>query len=112
TYGYFVLEAQSCGCPVITTNIRALPEINNNECGWIIDVPKDDLGNGILKTERDRAFFCNILEQGLEKVLTDIINKPYQISDKGKKALQRIKLLHDPIRHAEQLIAIYQEALE
>ena len=29
TYGYSVLEAQSFGCPVITTNIRAMPEINN-----------------------------------------------------------------------------------
>src|SRR5262249_18051285 len=44
TYGYFVLEAQACGCPVISTDIRALPEINNAECGWLIKVPKYDLG--------------------------------------------------------------------
>ena len=33
TYGYSVLEFQAAGCPVITTNVRALPEINNNNLG-------------------------------------------------------------------------------
>ncbi|GFI44328.1 hypothetical protein IMSAGC018_02009 [Lachnospiraceae bacterium] len=33
TYGYAVLEMQAAGCTVITTNIRAFPEINNEECG-------------------------------------------------------------------------------
>src|SRR5690606_873447 len=39
SFGYSVLEAQACGCPVITTDIRALPEINNNDIGWLIKVP-------------------------------------------------------------------------
>lgn len=41
TYGYSVLEFQACGCPVISTDVRALPEINNNEIGWMIKVPKN-----------------------------------------------------------------------
>ena len=32
SYGYSVLEMQACGLPVVTTNIRALPE--TNVCGW------------------------------------------------------------------------------
>lgn len=39
TYGYSVLEFQACGCPVISSNTRGLPEINNNEAGWIINMP-------------------------------------------------------------------------
>jgi glycosyltransferase involved in cell wall biosynthesis len=53
TYGYSVLEAQASGCPVVSTDIRALPEINNNQCGWIINVPKDKFGNGILESKEN-----------------------------------------------------------
>jgi len=41
TYGYSVLEFQASGCPVISTDVRALLEINNEDCGWIINVPKN-----------------------------------------------------------------------
>ena len=57
TYGYSVLEAQSFGCPVITTNIRAMPEINNWKKGWIIKVNKDSLNNAKLNTKRAHKFF-------------------------------------------------------
>lgn len=111
TYGYFVLEAQACGCPVISTNIRALPEINNNECGWIIEVPTDRYGNGILKTENDRNDFKKIIETGLEKTITEIMNNPKVIQLKGQKAIDRINEFHNPKKHAEQLLNIYSEAL-
>ncbi len=35
TYGFSVLEAQA-GNAVITTDIRALPEVNNPAVGWLI----------------------------------------------------------------------------
>lgn len=38
TFGFSVLEMQACGCPVITSNNYALPEINNKEIGWICDI--------------------------------------------------------------------------
>jgi len=40
THGDVVLEAQANGCPVITTDIRTLPEINPSEIGYLIEVPK------------------------------------------------------------------------
>ena len=47
TYGYSVLEMQASGVPVITTNIRALSEINNDECGWIINIKKNKYGEAL-----------------------------------------------------------------
>ena len=40
TYGYSILEAQSAGCAVLSTDIRVMPEINTTETGWVISVKK------------------------------------------------------------------------
>lgn len=45
TFAYSVLEAQACGTPVISTSLRALTEINNENVGWLIDVPVNRLNN-------------------------------------------------------------------
>lgn len=107
TYGYFVLEAQAAGCPVITTNIRALPEINPPVAGWTIEVPLDSWGNGILATATDRKTFQLKLEEQLEAVLEDILAAPELVRDKGKRALERIQGEHDPKRNARRLEQLY-----
>lgn len=107
TYGYFVLEAQACGCPVITTDIRALPEINNSECGWIIKVPKDTLGNGILDTPKERTLFSKTIEKELYTTVKEILETPEIIRPKAEAALRRIKEEHDPERHAQRLVEVY-----
>jgi glycosyltransferase involved in cell wall biosynthesis len=112
TYGYFVLEAQASGCPVISTDIRALPEINNNEVGWVIHVPKNKDGNAILKTTGDREIYRDILVSELSNIFSQLLNKPTQIEMKSKKSLVRIKQYHNPILQARKIEAIYDEALE
>ena len=72
SFGYSVLEAQACGCPVITTDIRALPEINNNDIGWVIEVPKDKFRNGLLDAEDDREVFNERLFNKLFLIIRDI----------------------------------------
>ena len=96
TYGYFVLESKAAGCPIVTTDIRALPEINNNESGWVIKVPKNKFGNGILKTDSDRRRFSEIIEVELEKIIIEIVESPKIIRKKGEKAIQYIINNHNP----------------
>ena len=79
TYGYSVLEAQACGCPVISTNIRTLPEINNNKIGWLIDVPKDKFGNGIINTEDERMNFSKLLTDSLYNIVKEIDHQTIKI---------------------------------
>ncbi len=81
TYGYVVLEMQAAGCPVITTNIRAFPEINNDECGWICKVPVNDFGF----CTRDAEVWPKILVRELRKCLLDIFEHLDSIKKKGKK---------------------------
>src|SRR5690554_2997205 len=111
TYGYFVLESQACGCPVISTDIRALPEINNNECGWVINVPKDENGNAIINTREQRLAFSANLQEKLESIVQKIICNPAVILDKGQKALGQIKTKHSPHLHANSLLAIYSQEI-
>lgn len=112
TYGYSVLEAQSCGCPVITTDIRALPEINNEEVGWVINVPKDEYGRGIYKTDEQRKEFSEILHEGIYQKMKYILDNPDQIPVKGQRALERIKREHDPEKNARIIEGLYNSILE
>ncbi|MCC9137334.1 glycosyltransferase family 4 protein [Pontibacter silvestris] len=104
TYGYSVLEAQAAGCPVISTDIRALPEINNNSAGWLISVAKDELGNADL-TSLD--FFSCLLQEKLMNIIESICNKPSSVRSKGELAVARIKEQHCPVKQAQKLEAIY-----
>ncbi len=112
TYGYSLLESQAAGCPVISTDIRALPEINNDVCGWLINVPKDEDGNGLLKEESDRKHFQQIIESQLYQIIkNDILANPIIAYKKGEAALERIKNEHCPYKNASKLEDIYQDAL-
>lgn len=112
TYGYSVLEAQANGCPVITTNIRALPEVNDNESGWLINVPKDNLGNGLLATHEDRAAFSKIVEKGIFDSMVEIMENPAIIRQKALRSLNRIEKYHNPIEKAQQIERIYAGIVE
>ncbi|MCG8477164.1 MAG: hypothetical protein MI784_16985, partial [Cytophagales bacterium] len=104
------LEAQAAGCPCITTDIWALPEINNEEVGWLINVPKDKFGNGKINTNLDREFFSNTIENSLTEILTEILNNPSVVKQKGMKALERIKREHNPVDRVKRLEEIYLSA--
>lgn len=118
TYGYSVLEAQAAGCPVITTDIRALPEINSREYGWMIKLPKyesghyNELGRARYRTKEGREKISTAIEEQLETIIEEILNDPETIKLKGKKSLARINREHDPKKHANRLYEIYQKALE
>ena len=110
TYGYSVLEMQACGLPVITSNVRALPEINNDRCGWVCRLPIDDIG-GELKTIRQKIETERVktqLTDQLESVFREIFERPDLIAEKGKKSLDRIRKNHDPVNYGKELLKVYR----
>jgi glycosyltransferase involved in cell wall biosynthesis len=112
TYGYSTLEFQAAGLPVITSDIRALPEINTNETGWLINVPRNRLGEALYETPAEREALSEAICEGLETVLHEIFADLSRIAQKGKNSLARLKLEHDPEQYGESLREIYQQALK
>ncbi|KFF08263.1 hypothetical protein IX38_05675 [Chryseobacterium luteum] len=110
TYGFSVLEMQAAGVPVITTDIRALPEINNKNCGWLIHLPQNRLKQALYFTGEQREELKKTLKVQLENILEDIFTNPEQLLEKSGNSLERIKKNHDPAIFSEQLKAIYSKA--
>lgn len=111
TYGYSVLEAQAAGCPVISTNVRALPEINPPEAGWIAQVPLNPLGYAKIQSKDERDTFSTKLMDELESILRGVLASPKAIQEKGEKALARIKAEHSATSRAAWLENLYNDIL-
>ena len=109
TYGYSTLEMQACGCPVISTNIRACSEINNDDCGWIVPLKKDNIGGEALRRTAEERERCDYeLRTGIELCLNNIFNaKPEDLQKKAIQGIMRIRTEHDPVEYGQQLKKIY-----
>lgn len=112
TYGYSVLEFQSAGCPVISTNVRALPEINNDDCGWLINVPQSRLGEPIANTESELISLQKIIEEQLLDIMVEILEDPDLIRNKGLKSIKRIKEEHNEVEYSKKLLNIYSTSIQ
>jgi glycosyltransferase involved in cell wall biosynthesis len=109
TYGYTVLEAQACGCPTITTDVKAFPDINPDEVGWRVQI---DGKNYDFESREGRRRISGRIEQGLCRILERILKDRSQVRRKGAAALDRIAEEHSPSQHGERLRTIYREALD
>ena len=111
TFGYSVLEFQACGLPCITTDIRALPEVNNEKIGWVVSVPKrTDMRADFSSAEKMRELSV-IIENGLVEKLRAALSHPELIREKGMLALDSIRKNHSPVDFGMRLGTIYEEAL-
>lgn len=109
TYGYAVLEMQAAGCPVITTNVRAFSETNNEHCGWVCQLPVDELG---FCMEQDSRVWPDMLKLELRRCFEDIFTHPENIEEKGRNALERIREMHNPYKYQEELRSVVEECYD
>ena len=86
TYGYSVLEMQAAGMPCITTNLRALPEINNASCGWLIEVPKNENEDALWTTADDRERYVSLVYGGLVRICTQVAEHPERVKCQAVRA--------------------------
>lgn len=110
TFGYSVLEFQACGCPVISTDVRALPEINNADIGWLIGVRKNDLGEIIIDSfEQKNITRRNIIEK-LKEIFLECIENKNIIKEKAIRSLLRIESEHSINDYNRKISEIYSKA--
>lgn len=111
TYGYSVLEFQSTGCPVISTNVRALPEINDNEKGWVIEVQKNCFGEAIYATKEDRGRISYAIKDGLANAIDEIMNNKQVVYNKAMASINYVKTHHSLKKFASNISQLYSDAL-
>ncbi len=111
TFGFSVLEMQASGCPVITTNREALSEINNDQCGWILDTKRINLAHdkdyaNYLRDEIDAL--SDVIAVQLYDILCQIKEYPECILKKAKNSVDRIEKYHSPEHYMQKLRDFYQ----
>jgi len=109
TFGYSVLEFQACGCPVITTDIRALTELNNCETGWIINAGFKNEFNDF--TDLAEVIISGEIEKQLSQIVIEILEKPDTVLNKAKMSIERIKAQHSPENYKQALTSIYNSCI-
>lgn len=111
TYGYSVLEMQAAGCPCITTNIRALGEINNDKRGWICDINPNGFGEAIYGSDNEehKRAVQNQLENELLRVFNDIFQNQRIIEEKAHLSVKYIEENHNPDMISKMIQDIYQK---
>jgi len=67
-FGLPVLEAMSCGCPVITSNAASLPEVGGDACVYL-DNPSDpgEMARAMALVAGDAALRAGLRARGLER---------------------------------------------
>ena len=68
-FGWPIIEAQSCGCPVVCSNRPPLPEVAGG-CALLRDVDDEEgFAEDIYRLSRDAALRSSLIEKGLQNVL-------------------------------------------
>ena len=102
SFGYSTIEMQSCGCVVLSTDIFALPELNDLDIGYVCAIRHavDALTDG-----NDAAVQAlrPLLAAQLQEQLTRIVEERGKLVDKAQMALARVAQRYDPERHGEAL---------
>ena len=112
TYGYSVLEMQAMGVPVVTTNVRALSEINNEKCGWICKLETNKYNEALYSREDSRIEMKERLKTEFNKSIEEILNSNVDIyQEKGIQSLNRIKKEHNEEEYSKKLFKIYSESI-
>ena len=69
-FGLPPLEAVACGCPVVVSNVSALPEICGDAAYYINPYNIDSIAEGIRKLLDDKDLRGELIKKGLERAKT------------------------------------------
>ncbi|MCC6396549.1 MAG: glycosyltransferase family 4 protein [Bacteroidetes bacterium] len=111
TYGFSVLESQAAGCPVITTDVCVMSEINDPRIGWVIPIPQTERKVALRSTDQHLRNISAAIEEGVYAAASEAIRNPSLVVAKADGALDRISREHDPLSIMRRTEEVYFEAL-
>lgn len=103
TYGYSALEMQAAGLPVITTDVRAIPEYNDDDKGWVIRLPKNVCGELALESCQEKDRVRVLLQDRLEQIICHILENPDEVKVKSDSSLLSVRDNNSPELYASLL---------
>jgi glycosyltransferase involved in cell wall biosynthesis len=110
TFGFSVLEMQSNGLPMITSDVQALPELNADDRGWIVPYPNDPLMcHPDRSTPERRRAVNDVAVERLTDCLRRVMADRHLIAEKGQRALEYVRRVHDPDDAVERISRIYDD---
>lgn len=109
SFGYSVIEMQSCGCTVLSTDIFALPELNDASIGYVCSIR--EAVDALSDAPEDAQALRPLLQAQLHEQLARLVSERDQLYEKACRAVRRVAERYDPDRHAEVLWNLYQECL-
>ena len=110
TFGYSILEMQASGIPVISTNVRAFEEINNEKVGWMIHLPVSKYKEIHFDSLGDKCNQRNSMQQQLEAIVLDILAHPEQTKEKSLAAYDQVTNQHSIEDYFQKLNQVYEES--
>jgi len=67
-FGLPILEAQACGCPVVTSKISSMPEVAGKGVLLVNPYNTEEIGNAIFKIINDKKLRQEIIIKGFENI--------------------------------------------
>jgi glycosyltransferase involved in cell wall biosynthesis len=67
-FGIPILEAMACGCPVVTSNTGACPEVAGNSAVFVDPKNINSIANGVLSVLKDDSLREKMVAQGFKEV--------------------------------------------
>lgn len=67
-FGLPILEAQACGCPVLTSNVTSCPEVAGDSAMIVNPYSTDEIAEAILKIFTDKNLREDLIKRGHENI--------------------------------------------
>jgi len=120
TFGYSAIEAMARWTPTIATRQGALPEFIDDECGFMLDLETDDVGEwvGVGQdggTEAFERYFADEVERLSQETiarLTPLIGNPAGMAKLRAAARARAISMFDAAKASRILDELYDRAVE